>query len=295
MTATIPRQATLLTRYLAAFCLAACAHGAAAVDYDDGGVNNVDEPLLGGAAGARVFDGPGGATTTLNLLDGAVVNGVEVFDGSLVNMFSGATVSADVNVRDDGTMNLFGGSLLNADVLDDARLNVSGGTFTGNGGRAIGTFGNAALTITDVTLSGNPTFALLASGNSTIDVIGGAINGEVRANDDTVVDVLGGSGIDAVTATTRGTVTLFGSAFSLGALGPVSLATPFVIGDDTYNGQLLSGVLADGSAISAEIFNGVSGSQIVLAAAPIPLPAAAWLLGPALVGLLGRAHRRRRA
>jgi hypothetical protein len=62
-----------------------------------------------------------------------------------------------------------------------------------------------------------------------------------------------------------------------------------------YNGQLLSGVLADGSTISAEIFNGVSGSQIVLAAAPIPLPAAAWLVGPALVGLLGRAHRRRRA
>ena len=66
-----------------------------------------------------------------------------------------------------------------------------------------------------------------------------------------------------------------------------------VIGDETYNGQLLTGTLADGSSISAEIFNGVSGSQIVLAAAPVPLPAAGWLFLGAVASLFGFGRAKR--
>ncbi|MEQ8663810.1 MAG: hypothetical protein RLW62_23575, partial [Gammaproteobacteria bacterium] len=255
----------ILTCLLAAACLAA-AHAAAAVDYADGAVNTIDAPLLAGAGGARVFDGPGATTTTLNLLDGAVVNGLDAFDGSLVNIFDGATVSTDLNARDTSTVNILGGTLLNADVLDDASLTVNGGTFTGSGGRAIGAFGNAAVTITDMSVTGAPTFALLGTNSARIDLIGGAVNGEVRMEGDAAIDISGGSGIAALTATAQSTITLFGPAFSLGGLGAVSLAVPFVIDDDTWNGQLLSGTLADGSSISADIFNGISGSQIVLAA-----------------------------
>lgn len=279
---------------LAAACLLAT-QVAQAVDYDDGAVNNVDAPLLGGAGGARVFDSALGETTTLNLLSGAVVNGVEAFDSSIVNIFDSATVSTDLNARDTSEVHILGGTLLNADVLDDAQLTVAGGTFTGNGGRAIGSFGNARVLISDFTVSGSPTFSLLASGSSRIGLLGGAVNGEISAGDDTLIEISGGSGIDGVTATSQGTVTLFGSAFNLSGSGPVSLATPFIIGDETYNGQVLTGPLADGSSISAEIFNGVSGSQIVLAAAPVPLPAAGWLFLGAAAGLFGIGRARRRS
>ena len=147
--------------------------------------------------------------------------------------------------------------------------------------------------ISDFTVSGSPTFSLLASGSSRIGLLGGAVNGEISAGDDTLVEISGGNGINGVTATSQGAITLFGSAFSLSGSGPVSLATPFVIGDETYNGQILTGTLADGSSISAEIFNGLSGSQIVLAAAPVPLPAAGWLFLGAAAGLLGYGRARR--
>jgi len=277
---------------LAAACLVA-AQAAHAVDYADGAVNNVDAPLLGGAGGARVFDSTLGETTTLNLLPGAEVNGLEAFDSSIVNIFDGATVSTDLNARDTSEVHILGGTLLNADVLDDAQLTVAGGTFTGSGGRAIGSFGNARVLISDFTVSGSPTFSLLASGSSRIGLLGGAVNGEISAGDDTLVEISGGNGINGVTATSQGAITLFGSAFSLSGSGPVSLATPFVIGDETYNGQILTGTLADGSSISAEIFNGLSGSQIVLAAAPVPLPAAGWLFLGAAAGLLGYGRARR--
>ena len=84
-------------------------------------------------------------------------------------------------------------------------------------------------------------------------------------------------------------MTIYGLEFSIDSVGPINIDVPFVISDSTYNTDLLTGTLANGTSISADIFNGISGSQIVVMQA-IPLPAGMWLLGPAL--LVFRIQRR---
>ncbi len=106
----------------------------------------------------------------------------------------------------------------------------------------------------------------------------------------------GGSDISAVSSHNQALIRIYGHDFSISSLGPISLATPFVISDDACNGQFLSGTLADGSPISAELFNDFHGSAIVLQA--VPLPAALPLLGSALLplglGFLRPGERRRK-
>lgn len=267
---------------------------ARAVDFDDGNINNIDSPLLGGAGNARVFDSTTGDTTTLNALSGAVINGIEANDSSIVNIFDGSQITSALNANDQSLVSVFGGALANADALNNAELNISGGTFTGGGGRAIGSFDDAIVNITGGDFNGSTTFTLLSSERSTINLYDGSIDGEVRSNNDSMINIWGGSGISDVTAVEQSILKIYGSAFSIETIGAINLDTPFVISDETYNGLLLTGTLANGTAISADIFNGVVGSQIILMQA-VPLPAAVWLFGSGLLGLVSIARRKHTA
>lgn len=267
------------------------AQPALAVTYDDGQVHDITEPLLGGAGGATVKDSATGDTTTVNARSGAVINGVQAYDSSNVNVYDGSQITADLNALNQSEVSIFGGSLINADSDNSSRLNISGGTFTGSGGRAVGAFGNAVINITGGDFQGATTYTVLSTDSSMVTVSGGSIDGEIYAQGDSTIDIWGGIGISHVTATSDSLMRIFGKDFAINSAS-ISLATPFVISDDTYNGDLLTGTLADGSAISAQLFNGVIGSQIVLQA--VPIPAALPLFGSAILGLAAMARRRLR-
>lgn len=263
-----------------------------AVDYDNGLVNDVSSPLLGGAGNARIYDSPIGDTTTLNALSGAVINGIQAFDTSIVNTYNGSQITADLNANDQSVVSIFGGALINADALNNALLNISGGNFTGGGGRAIGSFDDATVNITGGGFLGTTTFTLLSNDRSTINLYDGGIDGEIRSNHDSNINIWGGTGITGVTAVEQSIVKLYGLDFSIPTIGSISLSTPFIISDDSFNGQLLTGTLSNGTPISADIFNGIVGSKIILMQA-VPIPAAIWLFGSGLLGLIGITRRKK--
>jgi hypothetical protein len=260
---------------------------ARADDFDNGLINDIDHALPGGA---RVYDSSTGDTTTINALSGAVINGIEANDSSVVKIFDGSQITSDLNANDTSMVSVLGGSLINVDALNGCELTISGGIFSGSGGRAVGAFDDAVVNITGGEFLGATTFTLLSNENSTINVSGGSIDGEIRSNNDSMINIWGGTGISDVTAVEHSIMKIYGLDFSIESLGAVSLNSPFVISDETYNGELLTGTLADGSAISADILNGVVGSKIVLVA--VPDPASIWLVGSSLLGLFGFSRRK---
>jgi hypothetical protein len=255
-----------------------------AVDFKDGSVHDISTPLLNGAGNARVSDSTLGDPTTLNARNGAVINGVQVNDFSIANIYDGADIKAALDAQGSSAVTIYGGTLIDADALENAVLTISGGSFAGGGGRTVGAFDQATVNISGDPLFGASTFAILSSDDSTINVAGGAINGEVQAAHNSQINIHGGTGISKVTSLEQAMLKIYGLNFDIESIGPVSLAVPFVIADNTYNTELLTGTLEDGSPISADIFNGIAGSQIVLLQA-VPVPAAAWLFGSALVAL----------
>lgn len=278
----------LIHRCLMCFCIVSLSISqlSQADDFNNGVINDVDYSL---PSGARVFDSSTGDTTTLNALSGADINGLEANDSSIVNIYNGSQITFDLNANDTSAVSVFGGSLINADALNGSLLAISGGTFSGGGGRAVGAFDNAVVNITGGQFVGATTFTLLANENSTINVSGGSIDGEVRSNNDSMINIWGGTGISDVTAVEHSIMKIYGLDFSIDSIGAISLDNPFVISDSTYNGDLLAGTLADGSPISADIFNGIVGSQIILVA--VPDPASIWLVGSSLIGLIGLRRR----
>jgi len=265
---------------------------ASAVDFNNGAVNNISVPLSGGSGNANVSDSTIGETTTLNALSGAVINGINANDSSIVNVYDGSQTTAGLSALDQSLVSVFGGTLINVDALNNSVLNISGGSFTGSGGRAVGAFGDALVNITGGEFPGSATFTLLSNDRSTINVYDGSIDGEVRSNHDSMINIWGGSGISDITAVEQSILKIYGQDFSIDSIGAISLSTPFVISDSTYNSDLLTGTLSNGTTISANIFNGIAGSQIVLMQA-VPIPATAWLFGSGLLGLIGMARRKK--
>jgi len=261
---------------------------AVALDFANGATNTLDSDIR--PANARVFDGPGDATTTLDVVTGGAANGVIAFGGSVVNIFAGAISDGAVNGEDTSSVSIFGGTIAGADAEDASTLLISGGSFTRGSGRVVGAFGDANVTITGGSFSGTD-ISVLARGDSGVEVRGGSFSGSVRAEDDSTAVVRGGAIPDLVSRD-RAALTLIGSAFAIPALGgPISLNSPFVI--DSFLDDVITGTLADGSALNAGIFNAGTGalpSRIILQA--VPVPAALPLLAGALAALFGIARRR---
>lgn len=246
-------------------CLCAVQVPAYAVDFSNGITNTVDTDIQ--PQGIRIFDGAGGTTTTVNVQSGADYNGLFSYDTSIANIYDGSDSTQDINALNDSMVNIFGGTMVGADADDNAYLSISGGTLT-RAGRVVGGFGDSTIDITNGTFTGSD-ISVIGLSNASINIGGGNFTGDIRSEDDSSIWVRGGD-IPSVVSIDRGTLTLVGSSFSIPSLGgSVSLATPYVI-DFTLN-DTITGVLADGSSLNADIFNaGTIGSRIILTSVPVP-------------------------
>lgn len=239
----------------------------------------------------------GGAIVTndnsqLNLSAGIYTGSLFQSLGTSTVNISGGEYRRNLDATDASEMNLSGGTFTNTvDVFDDAELFVTGGTFTRNG-IPLRTFGNAVANISDGSFipSGNNTAFLLSTDTSEININGGIFEGGLRADQDARINIFGGeigdllAGTRDVVARNDSVITIFGSEFNL----------PF--GDIVAESGLLTGLLLDGTAIEADFLRfDATGSRIILAPAPVPLPAAIWLFGSGAIVLITCSRRRRRS
>lgn len=193
--------------------------------------------------------------TTVNFVEPADVNEVEVLDSSVLNIYSGAVVSDELEAPDSSTINIYGGHVSEADLGGQSTLNV----YSGGVGR-LEAFGSS-----EVIISGGDTESLSVCEAATADIFGG----------NTIFDLSAGPGLDDQDSI----ITIYGSGFNYPP-GPIPDAS-----------GILTGTLADGSPLDAP-FRIDSNASIVLV---VPEPSCLGLLITAAVGLLAYVwHRRRR-
>jgi hypothetical protein len=254
---------------------------AGALVFDNGMVND-----FSGVDSSSTFvrDGAGGDPTTLNVLAGAQLGFTDVEDASILNVLPGSSV-ANIDALDASQLDISGGDHGGVDLQNDSVGHVSGGTFSACSGPCLRLFDEARGTVTGGSFSNTP-ISVLAVGFGGLEILGGSFTGDVRSSDDATLDVFGGS-LESVVATDQSTLTLFGSGFVAEEGGSVVLVGFGTI-DDAFNGSI-TGTLSDGTPLSIDAFNGISGSRIVLA---VPEPGAALLLVGSLVGAARRRTRR---
>ena len=231
--------------------------------FDNGQVNDFSgtEPT-----GADVQDSATGDPTTLNVLSGATLGSTHVFDHSILTVRSGATFVNTISGQDLSTVSILGGDIVEVDLLNQSVGTISDGVFT-CGGRCVGLFDSADVSISGGSF-GNPTgISILAQEESTATLSDGTFQGDVRAADDSAIEILGGS-LSGITATERAIITLFGSDF-IASEGGSPVLTGFGEIMDQFNGTI-TGTLSDGTPLNISALNGVGGSKIVLAAQSPP-------------------------
>jgi hypothetical protein len=256
---------------------------AVSLDFNNGEVNNFSGDI--GAAGIRVYDDALNNPTTLNLIAGAKFNGLFAYDFSIVTVSAGTTSAQDINALNNSMVSVFGGNAQGADADDEAHLIISDGHFT-RSGRVVGAFGDSIVDISGGQFDAlGSAIALIAFDTSEMNVSGGQMNGAVRADQDSRILITGGQ-IPGITATDRSIITIIGEEFVIPSLGSIDLAVPYVI-DESLD-DTISGILADGTALNADIFNGLD-SQIILQA--IPEPVSLFVLGGG-IGLIAQRSRR---
>jgi hypothetical protein len=267
--------------------------GAHAITFADGGFHVIDDTNTFPFETVEVRDGPGGATTSLDVVGGQIStlgsgNGLVIQESSAVHVSGGLILSMEVTGT--STVTWSGGQAGIVRALGDSTLVITGGR------------------------------GELASGDSaTIDIFGGNIFGNSSLRDDSVVTIYDGNFDGSVGFANHATGEIHGGAFPFAALvydfavlsifggdiGPglfvtkgQAVADPhlliygtgfnFPYGDLTATSGALTGVLSDGTPLDTTFTRGV-GSTITLM---LPEPSTGLLLG---LGLAGLAAMRRRS
>ena len=169
------------------------------ITFNDGGVHTFGD-VLEPDNNVRVDDALNGDPTTVNVVDGASFDDLQVFAASVANVSGGTfnllwayhtskvTVSGgnfiDIWAVQNSTVDVLGGSFRNLRVSSDSTVDVSGGTF------------NNLLLHHDstATVSGGAFRRIETSQNSLVDVSGGVFSG-IHAGGDSTVDVFGGTAV----------------------------------------------------------------------------------------------------
>jgi hypothetical protein len=247
---------------------------------NDGAVNTIDTDL---GDGVSIFDGPGGTTTTVNLVNGGVVHDRLIGnENSEINVSGGGTLqsvgppgTAALGLYDQSSLTMTGGKVDGAIVgLESATATILGGSF---GSILVG--GSVVVDL----FGGMP---IAGSGVSGVTLMLGIGTG---SSDDAVINVLGGQ-IGAINVVPtmqpqRGQFNIFGSKFMLDG-------TPVGPGPVTAPTGLLSGVLQSGEAFSSSFDQGDDGvSNINL----VPEPGTGALFALGLVAIANRPRRMRKS
>lgn len=220
----------------------------------------------------------GGTVNSWTFSQDMAINGATVLAG-------GAMLDAPASCATCGYSNSFmaHGNIGNDYSYGDAL--ISNPTITGAG---------AAAAIAETYVSGGNTGAAFASNSMTAFLTVGA-SGSVNFN----FDVLSYLTVMVTTAGDFGTakmtvgmsITPMGGSTAIWSLQPTALNVFAGPGNQTYNVNQHFNGLANLIAGNTYMLN-ISMTQEVSATSAVPVPAAAWLLGSGLLGLLGVARRR---
>ena len=145
------------------------------ITFDDGLLHVIDASNSFPFEDVFVRDGPGGATTTVNVLEGADVGSfvdgdLVAFDSSVVNMSSGSAAS-DLFAQGNSSVNLMGGTVR----------------------RTLAVFNSAT-----IVFSGGDVGNVVAADDATLTVTGGSVGsfpdrtGDLQVTDSAVASVLDG-------------------------------------------------------------------------------------------------------
>jgi hypothetical protein len=232
----------------------------AAIVFDDGQVHDFSGT---DSTGAFIRDSAEGSPTTVNLLSGADLGPTDVEDASLLRVYAGATLS-DVDAFGTSRVVILGGDHGTVDLNNDSQGSVSGGSFLGCL-PCLRLFAQATATVMGGTFSSPSQIVVVTNGFAALELRAGSFDGIVRANDDSSLEIFGGDFVRIISVD-QAVLTVYGEGFS--ALeGSTTVLSGFGEIPEGFNGTI-SGTLADGSPFSVTALNGVSGSRIVLAAAP---------------------------
>ncbi|MEM1026637.1 MAG: hypothetical protein AAGJ38_00975 [Planctomycetota bacterium] len=250
---------------------------------DNGGVNDFPPITLVGTEQVDILDGPGGATTTMNLLDGGSANTVVLFENSVLNI-SGGTMQR-VEAGDSAFVNMTGGFLGDNIILrDDAQAHVSGGSLFDFVPR-----GNSVATLSgDALVRRNFSAVEMSRG----EISGGTIGGDVLSRDDAIVLMSGGRVDDRIAASLGGDMRVTGGTWggvlrvfggsNITLFGDFNFEHGIYTDDSLLDDALITGTLADGSLVS-NIANISNTGTITLAA--IPEPGCVALIGVGVLSL----------
>ena len=272
----------------------AIAAPAGAILFDDGLLHRIDAADSFPSEGVIVRDGPGGATTTVQVLAGgqvgtSVSEGLDAFENSAV-IVSGDTVF-DLFALDAARIEITGGEIqsgvgngTNCVGICSPAMEISGGVLHGT----LSSSRNGSLTISGgemlrsvrvegfsvLTLSGGAIFgsaslpALQVSGNGVATVAGGAFHGDIRGDSGARLRISGGELDGDLFAQGISSMTIAGSSFNR------------PLGELSETEGSLSGILADGTPFSVDFARGAT-ATITL----VPEPSSALLLVAGLAGL----------
>lgn len=281
---------------------AAFVSASSAVVYEEGGNGRV---VVSGPSGA----GPSATGYTSNLVPGSAASGYgQASYGALhASAFSAATTAGFVTeMRGQGTAGwfdtiTFSSPTLTGQAFARASFSLNGGLSSYSGATAVGAFGNSTVSAI-VRIDGGTVFSTTGQLVSR--------NGAITTNNMSRGVALNGAyyGMDPVTSLTGifsfDIPFVFGTPFWMHAdLTAFTQALASATGDQAsaysnfgssgYWGGISGVHLADGTVLSGYNLSSQSGFNWNNAYSPVPVPAAAWLFGSGLLGLIGIARRKK--
>lgn len=247
---------------------------------------------------AIVADGPGGATTTLNIVFGGVVSGVTASGSSVVNNFGGV-IQAPTNLFDTSRFSMSAGEATELNAAGTSSLDLSGGriqaTLNCNGctvsisntvffdlqvflQNATGEVSGGSMRLLQIThgsqllmTGGEIRGQLVVADSSFARLQGGNIQERLIGNDNSSIEISGGNIREAATHGTA-QISIFGGSFDL-LVAAVESSLITIIGDN-FNFPLgpianlsgtLTGTLGVGTPISVDFIRATT-APIILAA-----------------------------
>jgi hypothetical protein len=200
-------------------------------------------------------------------------------------------------------LTLFFGLLLTAGHVQSATIGFLSEIHAKNNKFSIYNNSDVGFTITavDVTLSNAVTFGTPSLDNSitinhfdSFDYNVSGVEGGVANGGEYSTSVLGNEGLTSGLNFSNHTANLTFNNFDAGEAFGVSVGYGGADGSD-FTASMISVTFSDGQTLSYDYTgNGKKQSFPAFASAPaVPLPAAAWLFGSALLGLVGIARRKR--
>ncbi len=233
------------------FLSIALASASRAITFADGLTHIVDSAY----AWITVEDGPGAATTTVNLVDGAaILTDCVAIHSSVLNM-SGGAVADELRAIHNSVLSFSGGDVgFVVRARDEATMYVSGGEVGGY---------------------------VILEDSAQLEMTGGSARAALQSHGDSIATIRGGVFREAIQAYDASTVFIAGSGFEVDG-------NPVPYGDLTALSGILTGTLASGEPL--DLWFGQGGGTYTGTITLIPEPATGLLFG---AGLAGLALRRR--